>query len=858
MDKAAIKTFAINSRRKLMEDVEYRMSLVGITKDGIQDSISDADGIQTFDIGGATHSIYDEDIKKREDLIKEVNNKGFENVVEEVAYTWFNRIIAIRFMEVNDYLPTRTRVLSSDTPGKTEPDMITEAFNIDLDYTDEDKQLIFKLKDESKLDELFRFLFIKQCNKLNDILPGLFEKTEDYMELLLNISFVSVDGVVRNLIDTVSEEDFTDQVEIIGWMYQYYISEKKDQVINIYRGNVKKEDIPAATQLFTTDWVVKYMVDNSLGRYWLERKENSSLKTFLDYYIDEANQPDETIEKLDEIRNEKIYPEEIKFFDPCMGSGHILVYAFDIFVEMYKELGYSIREIPELVLKNNIFGLDIDERAYQLAYFAVLMKARSYDRRIFRKGIIPNVYSIKESKRCSSNVIEFIKDYDSDLGESISYLKDIFKSGKEFGSLIQVENLDYDSIEIKLEELIEKSKSTLSNIFIIDIIKEDIIALVKQAKLLSYKYEAVVTNPPYMNKFEKSMRDFAKSNYKDYSKDLFSMFIFRNFGFCKNNGYSALMTPLVWMFISSYEKLRKYIINNKNISSLIQLEYSAFSEATVPICTFVLSNNNFDYNGTYLKLSEFTGGMEVQDKKVLEAINSEVDYQYVANDMNYLNIPGNPIAYWADKHVFEAFTIGDSLDEYGFAGIGMRTGDNKRFLRFWYEISLLKFSDNCESYFDTIETNIKWIPYNKGGKFRKWYGNNDYVVNWENNGFEIKENTKKVYPQLGDNLGWKISNEKYYFKEGITWTGVTSGKFSGRYYSNGFIFDSGANGLFVNENKNFCYMLGLLNSNLTDFILNILNPTINCGAGTIRNVPILFDDNEQIGIYRLKFFKSQK
>ena len=622
MDKTALKNFAVNSRNKLIEDTIYRLNLLGITENEIQDPI-EVEGMQTFQIGGTTFSIYDNDINKRNDIIKDIESKGFENFVEEVAYTWFNRIIAIRYMEVNNYLPTKTRVLSSETKCKIEPDIITDALDIDLNYTQEDKELIFKLKNENKLDELFRFLFIKQSNKLNEVLPGLFETTNDSLELLLNISFTSEYGVIRQLVDTIPEESFTKQVEVIGWLYQYYISEKKDQVININKSNIKKEDIPAATQLFTTDWVVKYMVDNSLGRYWIERNQNSPLKEHLEYYLGEAEQDEETQIKLDEIRSKDISIEELTFFDPCMGSGHILVYAFDVFFEIYKELGYLERDIPELILKNNIFGLDIDDRAYQLAYFAVLMKARKYDRKILKKDVVPNVYAIQGSKYIDDSIIEFIQKHDESIVDDVIYLKEIFKSGKEFGSLIQVKNIDFNRLRLSLNEIIDKSKSTLTNINIINIISNDLLALVNQAELLSRKYSAVVTNPPYMNKFEKGLKDFAKKYYKNYSKDLFSMFIYRNFDFCDEYGYNALMTPFVWMFIKNYENLRKFIINNKSISSLIQLEYSAFSEATVPICTFVLSNFDKNYTGIYLKLSEFTGGMDVQKEKVLQIIKGD-------------------------------------------------------------------------------------------------------------------------------------------------------------------------------------------------------------------------------------------
>ena len=486
MDKTILKNFAVNSRNKLLEDTIYKLNLLGITEQEIQEPI-EAEGMQTFQIGSTTYSIYDEDIRKREEIIEEIESKGFNSFVEEVAYTWFNRIIAIRYMEVNNYLPTKTRVLSSETEGKLEPDILTEALDIDLDYSQDEKELIFKLKDENKLDELFRFLFIKQCNKLNEILPGLFKTTNDSLELLLNISFTSEESVVRQLIDNIPEEDFTKQVEIIGWLYQYYISEKKDQVININKSNIKKEDIPAATQLFTTDWVVKYMVDNSLGRYWIERNPDSSIKDSLEYYLGEAEQDAETQRKLDEIRSESINVEDLTFFDPCMGSGHILVYAFDVFFEIYKELGYLERDIPELILKNNIFGLDIDDRAYQLAYFAVLMKARKYDRKILKKGIIPNVYSIRESGNITDDVIEFIQKNDSSIVSDVIYLKEIFASGKEFGSLIQVKNIDFTKLRLSLNDLLDISKSRLTDINITDVINSDLMDLLNQAELLSNK-----------------------------------------------------------------------------------------------------------------------------------------------------------------------------------------------------------------------------------------------------------------------------------------------------------------------------------------------------------------------------------
>ena len=697
------------------------------------------------------------------------------------------------------------------------------------------------MKDENKLDELFRFLFIKQSNKLNEILPGLFKTTDDSLELLLNISFTSEEDVVRQLIDTIPEEDFTKQVEIIGWLYQYYISEKKNQVININKSNIKKEDIPAATQLFTTDWVVKYMVDNSLGRYWIERNPNSSLKKHLEYYLGEAQQDEETQRKLDEIRSKNISVEELTFFDPCMGSGHILVYAFDVFFEIYKELGYLERDIPELILKNNIFGLDIDDRAYQLAYFAVLMKARKYDRKILQKGIVPNVYAIQESGNITDSIIEFIQKHDETIVNDVIYLKEIFESGKEFGSLIQVKNIDFNNLRTLLNEIIDNSKSTLTDINITSIISNDLMALINQAELLSKKYSAVVTNPPYMNKFEKNLKDFAKKYYKDYSKDLFSMFIYRNFDFCNKYGYNALMTPFVWMFIKNYENLRKFIINNKSISSLVQLEYSAFSEATVPICTFVLSNFDENYAGTYLKLSEFTGGMDVQKEKVLQIIKGDEilndKNKYIIKQFNFDKIPGSPIAYWIDDNLIACFN-NTKLESIANVKQGLATADNNRFLRYWWEVDFnnIGFSSiNCE---DSKKSQKKWFPYNKGGDYRKWYGNQEFIVNWENDGYEIRN-------IVGPNgrIRSRAQNTQFYFHESLSWSKISSGKIAFRYYPNGFIFDVAGCSVFLEKNLN--YIFGFLNSNVCGNILDLISPTLNYEVGHIASLPIIFDESKQ-------------
>ena len=835
MDKTILKSFATESRNKLIEDVIYRLNLLGITEDKIYDSISESEGIETYKMGNSTYSIYDDDIVKRNNLVSEINSRGFNSIVEEVAYTWFNRIIAIRFMELNNYLPSKIRVLSSETPNKIEPDIISNAFDLDFNYSPEDKENILNLKNENKLDELFRFLFLKQCNKLHEILPMLFERTDDYFDLLLNISFINETGIVRRLINEIPEEYFNN-VEIIGWLYQFYISEKKDSVNTSLKSKpIQKQDIPAATQLFTPDWIVKYMVDNSLGRYWIERNKNTQLNDKLEYLFEEPEQEKDVQLICNELRSRNIEVNDLKFFDSCMGSGHILVYAFDVFMEIYKELGYLEREIPELILTNNLYGLDIDKRAYQLAYFALMMKARRYDRKLFKKNISLNIYSIIDSN-VSENTLNYLEKYNKDLFNEITYLNDIFSNASEFGSLLQVKNLNYDNTLDNIKTLITNAKGSILNYNVINEIENKIMPLINQAKVLSLKYEAVVTNPPYLNKYDKQLKDFSKKNYKDYSKDLFSMFIYRNFDFCKEDGYTAFMTPMVWMFIKNYEKLRKYIIDTKSIISLIELEYLALweIEAYVPACTFVLSNQNYNsnYNGSYLKLTEYKGGLEVQNNKVLEALNHNDKNKYFIKQDNFDKIPGSPIAYWIDNNLISCFN-NTKLESLASVKQGLATADNNRFLRFWYEVDFNKIGFSSKTCEDSKNTGKKWFPYNKGGSFRKWYGNQEYILNFENNGFEL-ENFEKA----------NVSNREFQFNESISWSRISSSKISFRDYPQGFLFDSASCSIFLNKSIAKEYILGLLNTNVSQEILNCIAPTLNYQAGDISLIPIIF--NEQL------------
>lgn len=837
MNKTAIKNFAVWARRKLISDITYKAGMIGITESGIADPLPQSSGdLQFFDIGTKNYAeVSGIEIKQRNALVNAIKAKerssnyktAFQNVIEEVAYTWFNRLIAVRFMEVNDYLPSRVRVLSSENPAKNEPDFVTNPFDTDLEFTPYEQDRVLQLKDENKLDELFRMLFIKQCNKFNEILPELFEKTDDYSELLLTISFTDKDGVVYHLVHDISEDDFNvskeGQVEIIGWMYQYYISEKHDEIINIYKGTVKKDDIPAATQLFTTDWVVRYMVDNSLGRYWIERNPESTLAEKLDFFVTPKDG------KINYV-NEKVQPQDLTFFDPCMGSGHILVYAFDVLMEIYRECGYSDRDAAMNIVQFNLHGLDIDKRAYQLAYFAVMMKARSYNRRALTQGVWNNVAAIEESNElgtfdCPGITID--KEHQK-IGE---YLFDVFKHAKEIGSLQTVESKDYKSFAEYILNLNNGAEQIdiFSSAWMTNTVPA-VLKLVKQASILSKKYAVVCTNPPYMGKLESHLKDFVVDRYKAYSGDLFSVFMYRNFGFCKADGYSAFMTPFVWMFIKTYEVLREYIITNKSLVSLIQMEYSAFEEATVPICSFVLKNGHDNNRGLFFRLSDFKGGMEVQKNKVLEAQqNKDCGYFYEAEQSDFAKISGTPIAYWVSKSFIEAINTAVPLEKEAYSFQGMITGDNNYFLRFWHEVAKSKMKTDIPNVQKDLFDNV-WVPYNKGGGFRRWYGNNEYLLRWVNKG-------KTLTRARTENVG-------YYFREGVTWSFITSGTFSARYFPQGALWDVAGSSIFATKRLDIKYICALMNSKVAQLFFDITNPTINYQVMNIISLPYLRNEYE--------------
>ena len=844
MNKTAIKNFAVWARNKLEKDIAEQAELIGVGEKGIAQPLPQStDDLLFLDIGTKEYAKVEGKtaIAQRKALIECIKSKeddmgydrAYNAVIEEIAYTWFNRLIAIRFMEVNDYLPTRCRMLSSDNPAKNEPDFVTSPFDTDVEFSDAEVQEIYRLKDDASKeasDELFRMLFIKLCNNLYVILPELFEKTNDYTEPLLSLSFADKDGIVYHLVHDIEEDDFNvekeGQVEIIGWLYQYYISEKHDQIINIYKGTVKKEDIPAATQLFTTDWVVRYMVDNSLGRYWIERHPESNLADKLDFFV---TPKDGKIAYIDE----KIEPEELTFFDPCMGSGHILVYAFDVLMEIYRESGYTDRDAAISILENNLFGLDIDQRAYQLAYFAVMMKARSYNRRIFSKGVKCNVAVINESNGISRFTQANIT-LDRKQNEIGEYLIEVFRHAKEIGSLQTVVAHDYDAFRGYVDSCEVAGQMDLFSSAWSMHTAPMIHKLIDQAKILSSKYTVVCTNPPYMGKLESHLKDFVLDRYKPYSGDLFSVFMFRNFGFCKKNGYSAFMTPFVWMFNKTYEELRQHIIEYKHLTTLVQMEYSAFEEATVPICSFALRNGKSDTDSLCFRLSDFKGGMDVQKQKVLAALDDpECGYFYEICGTNLSKIPGTPIAYWLSPQMSSIF--GDKyLFDYARYNKGMDTGDNNRFLRLWFEVS----SENFE-YPDVLalHRNKKWHPYNKGGAYRKWYGNNEYVINWANEGHEVI-NFK----------GSNIRNKDMYYKPGITWSSTSSGSFSCRYCFGGFLFDSKGCMAFpiINDKEIIFYLLGAMNTKCNNEFLQVLTPTIDYNPGPVSKAPVRIGNRDKV------------
>ncbi|MEQ8187240.1 MAG: BREX-1 system adenine-specific DNA-methyltransferase PglX [Candidatus Eremiobacterota bacterium] len=821
MNKTAIKNFSVEARKNLLYQVAKKAEYYGITSEKMEPVKGEAeDGIV---IGDRVHI---KKIKKqREDLVTRVKEKGYEQLMEEAAYTWFNRFIALRFMEVNDYLPAGVRVLSSITPDKTEPDIITSALSIDLPL---DKEIIYGFQDCNDSESLYKYLLVAQCNELYKILPFLFEEILDYTELLLPDNLLFSDSVIRKLVAEIPEEDFR-EVEIIGWLYQFYISEKKDEVFADLKKNIKisKENIPAATQLFTPAWIVKYMVENSAGRLWLEAHPDSELQDKWKYYIEPAEQDLQVRKQLDEIIDKNLKPESIKILDPCMGSGHILVYAFEVMYEIYRSAGYSEKEIPGLILTKNLYGLDIDDRASQLACFAVMMKARSYNRRVFREEISLNLCAIQDFGAGA------VRETPLQGYPLLTKLCEQFVDGKEFGSLIGVTDFDRGEAEKEFERF-EKECDVFSHHLV-----EKVREIVKQAGILAGKYDVVVTNPPYMGTkgMTEKLGNFVKNVFPDTKNDLFACFIERGFKLVKSGKFNTMVTMQSWMFLSSLEQMRLKILNKVIIVTMVHMANMVLGIAFGTAATVFRNITLPLYKGSY-SYTELTDINENGEPFEFPVRNDRLS---VASTVDFEKIPGSPVAYWVTDKVRDIFQHSESLRKIAEPRQGLATSDNSRFLRLWYEVINKKIGYGYLNREEAGKSGLKWFPYNKGGEFRKWYGNNEYTINWEGNGREVLEYAGQLYGSPTRT----IKNIPYYFKESITWSFISSSNFGVRYCPQGFIFDVGGSSVFLDKNK-ICYITAFLCSKLVFEFLKMLNPTLNFQAGNIASLPIIFPSDESI------------
>ena len=866
MNKTAIKNFAIWARNKLIADVSYDARLIGITEDGIAKPLPQIfGGTQFFDIGTAEpYSISGEAVRQRDKLIEVIQQKekdtdyktAYQYVIEEVAYTWFNRLIAIRFMEVNDYLPSHIRVLSSES-GKLEPDLVTTPFDAELPFTAEEEARIFQLKQDNKLDEAFRILFLKQCNALNEILPALFEKTKNYTELLLSLSVIDQDGVVYHLIHDIPEDDFNiergGQVEIIGWLYQYYNTEPKAAAF-AKNGKITKEEIPAVTQLFTPDWIVRYMVENSLGRLWVEGHPDCDLKENWKYYLEEAQQEPEVQAKLSEIRKEyaALNPEDIKLIDPCMGSGHILVYAFDVLMQIYESAGYSQRDAAKSILEHNIYGLDIDDRAYQLAYFAVMMKARQYNRRILNGENTCHVYAIQESNSINRAHLKYFGAGMDDIEKNAAKMQlegllDTLTDAKEYGSILNVESYNWDLLRRFVAAEDTAGQISMDSVGVEDT-AEQLNRLVDIGETMARKYWVTITNPPYaaISNLSPKVNDFVKANYPDSKVDLFAVFIERCGLMTRVSGYQAMITQHAWMFLASYENLRDKLLN-KELINLAHLGPHAFDEINgevVQTSSFVFCNDFFsNYNSTFVQL---VGG---KNEAAKAAMFISGEHRFNKTNEQLREIQGTPYtAYWASDVVLSAFKKSHLVGDVSEPRVGMATANNDRFIRLWFEVNRNKFGINISSRKEAVESRKKWFPFAKGGEQRKWYGNNDTVVNWENDGFEIQNFKDEKTGRIRSHN----YNLDYIFSSALTWTVIGTEKTSFRFCPVGFLYSNSGYGLFCNNEKTKYYLLGFMNSKIAASLLKILSPSMGFESGYLRKLPLIESDSLDSIVERVK------
>ncbi|QXC65385.1 BREX-1 system adenine-specific DNA-methyltransferase PglX [Klebsiella aerogenes] len=840
MNTSNIKKYAPVARKQFRDAVMLKLTTLGIEAD----KKGNLQIAQATDLGDQVRygqfSLDKALASRRERLVKRAEKQGYDVLVEHIAYTWFNRFCAIRYMELHGYLDHGFRMLSHPTleGGFEVLDHVPEV----ADALELDKARLVEMKLAGDRDEeLYRELLLAQCHALHGAMPFLFEAVNDDIELVLPDNLTRTDSILRGLVDIIPEEDW-EQVEVIGWLYQFYISEKKDDVIGKV---VKSEDIPAATQLFTPNWIVQYLVQNSVGRQWLQTYPDSSLKGKMPYYIEPAEQTPEVQAQLAEITPSSIKPESIKVLDPACGSGHILTESYNVLKAIYEEHGYRTRDIPQLILENNIFGLDIDDRAAQLSGFAMLMLARQDDRRILGRGVRLNIVSLQESKLDIAELwtkLNFhqqvqrgsmgdmftqgiaLANTDSAEYKLLMRTMALFTSAKTLGSLIQVPHEDEAGLKAFLDGLYRLEVEG-------DIQQKEaaaeLIPYIQQAWILAQRYDAVVANPPYMGgKFQApDVKKYLKDKFSGYEKDLFSAFIVRNLELSKNGAQLGFMTPFVWMFISSYEELRLRLINEEVITSLVQLEYSGFEGATVPICTFTLQKGHIaDYTGSYVRLSDFRGAVN-QGPKTLEAINNHnCDWFFESKPDDFKKIPGSPIAYWVSLQVASVFDTAKQLKNVASIKQGMTTGNNEKYLRKWHEVNLCKFSAFCGR---------KWFPFNKGGQFRKYYGNHEYVVNYENSGRDlINDALSGIAP------GFRHDGKDYYYREGVTWSAISSSNFSTRLMPEGFVFGNAGPTAFSDRNNNLALLL-LTNSKVANVYTKIFSPTLNFEIGDVAKLPVI-------------------
>ena len=740
-------------------------------------------------------------------------------MVEEIAYTWFNRFIALRYMEVNNYLPQKVRIFTNEN-NEFKPEILTEAIHLDLDKLD--KQKVFGYIQNNNQEDLYKYLLLTICNDMNKYLPDdMFTSIKDYKALLLPDNLLKEDSVLDRLIKDIDEGSFKDQVQIIGWMYQYYIQMPKDELIHAKK-QYKTDDVPFVTQLFTPDWIVRYLVENTLGNYYIRKNPDTNLSNDWNYFM-KNNSLENSLQKI----------ENIKFIDPCIGSGHILVYAFDLLMSFYMENGYAPKDAAEVILKNNLYGFDIDERAYQLAYFSLMMKARQYNRRILSSKIKPNIYCINNIE-IDSGLYEYLIFNNSECEIALSKFKTLFTNAKIYGSLLDADTLsnqEIEDLENSFNNIINNPNANLEEMLFQLDIQNKLLPSLQIVKLLKLKYDFVVTNPPYLSSslMPNELKKFIQLNYKDVKSDLFAVFIKKCIQLSNTKGYIGMLTPYVWMFISSYESLRHYVLQNTNISGLIQLEYNAFEAACVPVVTFIMHNTLERYNGNYIKLSDFKGA-DNQAPKTIEAINNhDCGFYYETSTENFSKIPGSPIAYWLSEIWYKIFEKGIPLGDFAFPKQGLATADNNKYLRLWFEPNILHILLNSNSREQSLNSNAKWFPHCKGGVFRKWYGNRDYIIDWQNDGKELLAFKKAV-----------IRNSDFYFEEGMSYSDVSSGTYSLRYYGTGFIFDSTGPMIFMNKSDKFNKfdVISFLNSSVVNSILKILCPTIHYTQSSVAKIPL--------------------